>query len=410
MLKRTLLLCLVLLAAACPAFCQTNADFGPNPGSDGAFAPAANVTVNLGAAPTAAWDAAGAGGGVYDAQKWAVVFKYSSVNIKSGVTVSFKNNVTTAPVVWLVSGNVTIDGVVNVSAIPSAIQGSFSVPGPGGFRGGVGYNNGRSSSGGFGIGGGSNRDSSAGFAVAGGSYAAAGASNTGIAGITYGNSQILPLIGGAGASGAADRGGDGGAGGGAILIVATGTITINGSIFANGGNAAFIDAGGGAGGAVRLIAPVVDGAGQIQGHAGFNVLSGGAGRIRLETNNYTGNLVSIPVASQALPDSPVKIWPDLSIPTVRVVSIGGTAGPADPHANLGAPDVPINSSAAQTVTLETTNVPPLGTVVVRVVPASGLAFTVNATFASGNVAKATWTASITFPPNYSALQARAALP
>jgi hypothetical protein len=52
-------------------------------GSDGTFAPTANVTVDLSLAPTAGWDSIGSGNGVYDPDKWAVVFKYASVSIPS---------------------------------------------------------------------------------------------------------------------------------------------------------------------------------------------------------------------------------------------------------------------------------------------------------------------------------------
>ena len=60
----------------------------PSDGSDGAFSPSGNITVNLSQAVTGAWDAsnaANAGKGIYDPTKWAVVFKYSSVNIPAGV-------------------------------------------------------------------------------------------------------------------------------------------------------------------------------------------------------------------------------------------------------------------------------------------------------------------------------------
>ena len=38
--------------------------------------------------------------------KWDLVFKYTSVNVAAGATVTFKNNASRALVVWLVSGNV----------------------------------------------------------------------------------------------------------------------------------------------------------------------------------------------------------------------------------------------------------------------------------------------------------------
>ena len=86
----------------------------PSDGSDGAFNPTTNVEIDLGLATTALWNSPGSGNGVYDTEKWAVVFKYSSVNIPAGVTVTFKNHPSYAPVVWLVQGNVTIAGELNL--------------------------------------------------------------------------------------------------------------------------------------------------------------------------------------------------------------------------------------------------------------------------------------------------------
>ena len=389
MLNRTFSLCLVLLVLACPAFCQINADFGANPGTDGVFAPTANTTVDLSAAPTAAWDSAGHGAGVYDPAKWAVVYKYTSVNIPGNVTVNFNNNAATAPVVWLVSGNVTINGAVNLDGQAYPNNATNSIPGPGGFRGGIGGAAGRSSGGGMGIGGGFNSS---------GSYGTQGDSKS----PTYGNAQIFPLIGGSGGAGT------GGAGGGAILIVALGTISINGSISANGGGAEY-SVGGSAGG-IRIVATALTGVGSLiaAGNSAYGSPAGGFGRIRLEVPTDSNSLNVYPYVISVLPNNPVKIWPDSSVPTVKITSFGSAVAPADPHANLdAAADVRFNSSSPQTVTLETTNIPPTGKVTVRVTPKFGDAFTVDATFVTDDGTKATWKAQITFPSNYCAVQAHA---
>ena len=83
-------------------------------GSDGAFSPTQSIEIDLSQAVTGTWDQPSPqpGKGIYDPEKWAIVFKYSSVNISSGVTVTFKNHPSFAPVVWLVSGPVTISGNV----------------------------------------------------------------------------------------------------------------------------------------------------------------------------------------------------------------------------------------------------------------------------------------------------------
>ena len=99
----------------------------PSDGSDGAFSPNANVVIDLGLAANGIWNTAGSGNGVYDAEKWAVVFKYSSVNIPSGVKVTFKNHPTYAPVVWLVQGNVTIAGELNLDGNVGVADGGICV-------------------------------------------------------------------------------------------------------------------------------------------------------------------------------------------------------------------------------------------------------------------------------------------
>ena len=75
------------------------------------------------------------GAGVYDPNQWAVVFKYSSVIVDGVYTVTFKNHPSHAPVVWLVSGDVTLAGEVNLDGQPWVYAPALAEPGPGGFRG-----------------------------------------------------------------------------------------------------------------------------------------------------------------------------------------------------------------------------------------------------------------------------------
>ena len=79
-------------------------------------------------------------------------------------------------------------------------------------------------------------------------------------GSAYGNSLIVPLIGGSGG-----RGGDGspglggGGGGGAVLVASTTRITANGLILARNYCSQYC----GSGGAIRLVAPVATGSGVL---------------------------------------------------------------------------------------------------------------------------------------------------
>jgi hypothetical protein len=75
---------------------------------------------------------------VYDPDKWAVVFKYTTIDIS--VNVYFSNHPSGAPVVWLASGDVTIEGQVNLDGEYGRPYFDFDRPfaesGPGGFGGG----------------------------------------------------------------------------------------------------------------------------------------------------------------------------------------------------------------------------------------------------------------------------------
>jgi hypothetical protein len=166
-----------LLVAALTARAQLSI---PSDGSDGELTVTADTVIDLRTAVTGRWDAsnaAHAGQGIYDPEKWAVVFKYSAVSIQAKVT--FANHPTHAPVVWLVQGDVDIAGEINVSG-QTNVSGIEALiprePGPGGFRGGATGPQGGGGALGPGF-------TSRGFGL----HASA-----------YGNPQIVPLIGGAG--------------------------------------------------------------------------------------------------------------------------------------------------------------------------------------------------------------------
>ncbi len=267
-------------------------------GTDGPLVITANTEIDLSQAVTGTWDqnnTANAGKGVYDPAKWAVVFKYSSVTVNSGATVTFKNHPSRAPVVWLVNGNVTIAGTVSLNGQAALNSPLLAEPGPGGFRGGVGYYSSTVQGGaGFGVGGGGRI---AHYIGAGGSYGATGEGGP----AAYGNPAIIPLIGGSGAGGNQYNQSNpigGGAGGGALLLACSQSVTINGTVRANGGNGAgnYYDYNGGAGsgGAIRIVSESLIGNGAITsiGGTGPRSNSGSVGRIRLErvTTSATANV------------------------------------------------------------------------------------------------------------------------
>lgn len=390
-------------------------------GSDGVLNITDNTVIDLSQAVTGVWDAnntANAGKGIYDPAKWAVVFKYSSVTVAAGKTVTFTNHPSRAPVVWLVSGNVTIDGIVSLNGAAGGSRPAPPVlaePGPGGFRGGAGYYEvgaGLYGSAGFGVGGGFRQGGNEnGY---GGSFGSQGDSGP----ATYGNPSLIPLIGGSGGAGAAYYPA-GGAGGGAIMIACSNTLAIGGTIRANGGNGGNPNGrtgGGGSGGGIRLVSDVFTGAGIVQAIGGANGYAGGLGRIRIErvANTATGAITPDPSLVPLTAGDTALLWPPVGAPEVRILSIGGTAAPADPRASFGSvgADVALPEAASTQVLIETTNVEQASQVQVRVSPrANANATVVNATVST--VVSPTvlqWTATLPVNVGYSAVQVKVVRP
>ncbi|MBP5638066.1 MAG: hypothetical protein J6X55_01200 [Victivallales bacterium] len=342
----------LLSASCCLALNIPGAD-----GSDGALKITKKdctngiYTIDLGRAATKQWDAkpTTAGCGVYDPEKWAVVFKYSSIQIDKGCTVKFVNHPSNPPVYWLVKGNVTINGEINLDGEQgrdyfrlklNVNPTVFATPGPGGFAGGRSMTNEiynyRYGGSGYGPGGAMTVIYGYDYYANGGSHASYGKANytfnanagaiMNTTGALYGDDTLIPLIGGSGGAGyngnyqvtTAYGGGGGGAGGGAICIASKGTVAISGKISARGNrgggkrsNEAFYFLGGcGSGGAVRILAEAISGTGNIDvcsfggtvqsliqdGWVIFEQIPdvtfqgcsiGGNGRIRLDSNNIT---------------------------------------------------------------------------------------------------------------------------
>jgi hypothetical protein len=404
--------------------------------TDGMLNITTNTVIDLSQAVTAEWDSdnsANRGKGVYDASKWAVVFKYSSVSIRSNATVTFKNHGSRAPVVWLVSGDVTIEAasVLSLNGEPGNSELRLAEPGPGGFRGsgspGEGVP-GASYSPGFGPGGGAG---GVGFAGYGGpsdlwiwdsSIAPYGYSGV------YGNPSLLPLLGGSGGGSNRALKQGGGAGGGAILIAAQRTLNVSGVIQADGGIGGgglgiFGDenrvSGAGSGGGVRLIADEVIGGGRVQVLGGSYRNNAGPGRIRLERVNTDGAMTFSPQTLSVVPlqaGATAQVWLPGTGPSVRIVSIGGVTAPADPRANFGGvgADVSLPQTDTVPVVLETTNVEDAASVRVRFSPRfnaqvvereATLQQVVNA---SPRVIR--WTVDLPTTGGYAAIQARVIRP
>ena len=389
-------------------------------GSDGVLNITANTEIDLSQAVTGTWNqnnAANAGKGVYDPAKWAVVFKYSSVNVAAGATVTFKNHASRAPVVWLVNGNVTIAGTVSLDGETAGYNAPrLAEPGPGGFRGGAGAVSNVTNGAGFGIGGGSYRVPSQGSYGGGGGFGTPGVGGSSV----YGNPSLMPLIGGSGGGGYNGDGRGGGGGGGAILIASSNAVVIGGAIRANGGSSGG-GTGNGSGGAIRIVADSLEGGGGVScigGPSMPGVLVGGAGRVRLErvTNMNTVTVTPDPSVVPLSAGSTALIFPPSGAPEVRILSIGNVNAPTDPRATFGSEgaDVALPETSSPQVIIETKNIEQASIVKVRGTPrANADATVVTATLqsvVSTDPLVIRWTATLPVNAGYSAVQAHVIRP
>lgn len=414
-------------------------------GADGAFNPTANQSVQL--PPDG-------------------IFNYTSVNIPSGVTITYIKNAANTPVTILATGDVTIAGTIDVSATPPVNPADVSgagLGGPGGYNGGrggqpggvvsgwvsgyTGINVGRAGVGPGGGAPGAVHIPSGNWGTGmpdigvggGGAYGSAppppGSYCPTTPGVTYGNVTLIPLIGGSGGGGGV--GGSlmpasgGGGGGGAILIASSGTLSVTGSILANGGapvsagsilSARGTLGGGGSGGAIRLIATTVSGNGVISAIGGISAgeyftnatdgtygvcssyangsQNGGLGRIRIEAENLARTALSSPPWVGGAPS--LVFVPGL--PTLTIDSIGGVAVPAQP---TGSGDValPTGFTNPVTVTFVTTGVTVGSSIKLTVIPAQGLAYSAVSSPTIGTTTSATASVPVNLQSGPNTLQA-----
>lgn len=389
-------LCTSFALAVCPlspAFGQ--AFSSGSTGSLGAFAPASNTVVTLPADG---------------------ILNYTTVTIPSGVTVTFQRNSANTPVTILAQGNISISGTIRVNgddAVAGGTSGSWGVTagskgGPGGYNGGDG-----------GIRGSYPSNGTAGQGPGGGGPGLLPAIFTqdGSYGANSLFVNLIPLYGGSGGGGGVattTQNGPGGAGGGgAIVIASTTQITIQatGSVTANGGvgysPCAWIGAGAGSGGAIRLVAPQVTQQGTVQAKGGNNSCVGGggfgyAGRVRIECTTCTLNATD-PVASTSNTLGPITAasTPALTaLPTLTITNVAGSTVPATPTGSHASPDLSLAASTPSelTVTLTATNVPVPTQFTVKMMPAMGEPLFFPSTYSTGSFASSTATATVRIPP------------
>ena len=376
MRKMTALLASFLLTFGAVASEAANNFVSGSTGADGAFNPTVNTVVNLPASG---------------------VMNYTTINIPSNITVTFTPNALNTPVYLLATGNVTISGTVNVNG-GNATTTTPGVGGPGGFNGGYAYTpynvvGGSGLGPGGGPGSGPTTTPTSGIH---GSYAGVGTGNS--ASSTYGNLNILPLIGGSGGGGGFNGfyQSHGGGGGGALLIASSGTITHNGSILAKAG-AGYSAGGNGSAGAVKLMANTITGNGTIDASSN----NGGTGRVRIESFGLTYYGVANPMFTYGIPGSIFGSAP----PSIAITAINGVSTPSAPTGSYTSPDISLPSTTTNPVSMNISamNIP-VGTVFsVRVIPQGWKTATPAAdlppvtTTLTGTEAFSTGTANVTIP-------------
>lgn len=327
------------------------------------------------------------------------ILHYKSLRVNTGVTLDFNRNALNTPVYVLAQEAVTIEGTINVSGsvspnnVPDSGRG-----GPGGFDGGKPGFNEVPPGDGYGPGGGkggvtdSNLDAGAGS----GSYSTVSPAWTNPnKGAIYGSRLLIPLVGGSGgggSTGAPGRGGGGG--GGAILISSNVRVDLSGRILAQGGNANGAGGNTGSGGAVRLVAPVVAGTGEI------NVLTpnnyGGFGRIRVETLDRRGLQLNFQPQATTSVGANLFIFPP-DEPRLDLIEVAGNAIPVgNGPVTL---QLPFGSTPDRIVKVRAENWNSLVQIRVVLTPDSGPRVTVDAEVDNTTQNPATVDVPVTLPVN-----------
>jgi hypothetical protein len=175
-------------------------------------------------------------------------------------------------------------------------------------------------------------------------------------GVAYGSQLLIPLVGGSGGGGSPGIGGGGG--GGAILLASNTSITISGAIYAYGGYASGTVGIAahcyGSGGAIRLVAPVVNGGGWLDVRGLESTVGGdfaGAGRIRIDTVDRSRIAFQIyPTTAPTTVSSFMRLFPE-PLPQLNITDVAGqTIAP-----NTKEPvsiSLPTGSPSNQTITVQ----------------------------------------------------------
>jgi len=324
--------------------------------------------------------------------------KVRSLVIDAGNVLSFRANAANTPVYILSQGDVRIAGQIYIagdSVDRSQISGGLG--GPGAFRGGNRASDGMDAGAGQGPGGGSRQRGAASSEQPGaaGHRISHSNDNNPQNGRAYGTPTLIPMIGGSGGGGGWSE--PGGGGGGAVLVASSTRITLVGSIDARGGSAP--NNNGGSGGAVRLVAPIVDGSGHIhvQGNS-----SGSEGRIRIDTFDSR-----IPIFNTGgfVPSTGSLLFTGLDLPGAPRLEVTqvGRYEVAPGEGNAFSILLPVGSAPQQNVVVRATSFGRRIPIQVVLTPDSGDRQVYNATLDNSNPGSIEVTVPVVFPANVTTL-------
>lgn len=331
-------------------------------------------------------------------------FHCTTINIASGATLRFRRNPLNTPVYLLASSNVTVNGIIEVGGNNS----SASVPdggmgGPGGFDGGKPGFNSVPPGYGYGPGGGKPGDGnySSPASAGGGSYGSQPASYLFPSdGLVYGSPLLLPLLGGSGGGGTTGSPGRGGGGGGGAILVASSTridIGGTGKILARGGGGreANTECNAGSGGAIRLVAPVVAGTGEMNARGGNSDFAG-HGRIRVDSISRTALQLNFVPTSVTSVGSTMSVFP-APLPKLDIVEAAGRAiqeGSGPIYIQL-----PYNAATNQIVKVQARDFNSLVPVRVVLTPDNGTQLTYDGTIDNRTESPAQGSVNVNMPVN-----------
>jgi hypothetical protein len=325
---------------------------------------------------------------------------YKSLVVNAGVEVTFKANVRNTPVFILSQGDVVVDGAVRVNGGRGSNT-DGGVPGPGGFGGGKPGFGTIAPGAGYGPGAGKGGEFSCcfGASAADGAHGSSGFNNS----KTYGNTFLIPLIGGSGGGGSTGSPGFGGGGGGGAIQIASNTrIAINrgGSVEARGGEGRLSSAvSSGSGGAIRLVALRVEGAGLLDATA-VSRGTDARGRIRVDTLEHDGlrfNFQGITSVGGNLFSLPTNI------PRLDTIEVGGTGDIPGTVIPVGSPPqtifLPFGSTPERTVKIQARDFAKVVPIRITLTPDTGSPVTVDTEVDNTVANPAVVTVPVTFPVN-----------